>query len=97
MEAFAESQPSPVALVCDGVEMTYTELNSRANQLAHELVASHSVSAGTIVALLMDMSLEYLVAHMGVVKAGGAWLPMASSLPEDRLVSMMQVRAAARS
>ena len=72
-----------------GVVMTYRELDQRANQLAHRLVAlgvGPEVPVGVMVPRCMDM----VVALLGVLKAGGAYVPMDPDYPPDRLALMME-------
>ena len=72
-----------------GVVMTYRELDERANQLAHRLVAlgvGPEVPVGVMVPRCMDM----VVALLGVLKAGGAYVPMDPDYPPDRLALMME-------
>jgi amino acid adenylation domain-containing protein len=85
----AEEQPSAVALVCAGVQLTYGELNHRANQLAHYL-RRLGVGPEKLVALAMDRSLEVVIALLGILKAGGAYLPLDPSYPVERLRFMLQ-------
>ena len=69
--------------------MTYAELDRRANQLAHRLVAL-GVGPEVPVGLMLPRSLDYLVAVMGVLKAGGAFIPMDPMYPPDRLAVMLE-------
>ena len=72
-----------------GVVMTYRELDRRANQLAHRLVAL-GVGPEVPVGVMMERSLDLIVALLGVLKAGGAYVPMDPSYPPDRLALMME-------
>ena len=69
--------------------LTYGELEKRANQLAHRLVAL-GVGPEVPVGVMIPRSLELFVALLGVLKAGGAYVPMDSSYPPDRLALMME-------
>ena len=69
--------------------MTYRELDQRANQLAHRLVAL-GVGPEVPVGVMMERSLDLIVALLGVLKAGGAYVPMDPSYPPDRLALMME-------
>ena len=84
-EAQADRTPDAVAVRADGEELTYLELNGRANQLAHAL-RGLGVEPETIVGICMDRSIATIVAMLGVVKAGGAYLPLDPSYPRERLV-----------
>jgi len=75
-------------LVFEGVELSYGELNGRANQLAHYL-RELGVGADTAVGVLMERSVEMVVTLLGVMKAGGAYLPLDPAWPEERLSRMV--------
>src|SRR5581483_2082092 len=83
-EAQVERTPEAVAVVCENQKLTYGELNARANQLAHDL-RRRGVGPETVVALFMERSVEMVVAILGVLKAGGAYLPMDPDLPHERM------------
>ena len=87
-ESQAQATPDAVALRYDGASLTYGELNARANQLAH-LLRERGVGPETLVGLLLDRSIELLVGLLGIVKAGGAYLPMDIAYPSDRLLFML--------
>ncbi len=87
-EAQAERRPTAVALTCEQERLTYAELNARANQLAHHL-QSLGVGPETLVALSLDRSLDLVVAILGVLKAGGAYLPLDLAYPPERLRYML--------
>src|SRR5215471_6924201 len=69
--------------------LSYSELNSQANQLAHYLLA-HGAKRGDVVAICLDRSLDFAVACVAAVKAGAAYLPLDSGLPSERLAFMVQ-------
>ncbi|MEH1824946.1 MAG: amino acid adenylation domain-containing protein [Nostoc sp.] len=70
-------------------QLTYGELNSRANQLAHYL-QSLGVGADVLVGLCVERSLEMIVGLLGILKAGGAYLPLDPEYPTERLSFMLQ-------
>lgn len=70
-----------------GRSLTYGELNSKANQLAHYLIRS-GVTPGSFVGIYLDRSLDMLVALLGILKAGAAYVPMDPSFPAERLAYM---------
>ena len=76
--------PNNVAVVFEGASLTYTELNERANSLAVTL-RNRGVKSDSIVAIMVDRSLEMIIGIMGVIKAGGAYLPIDTSYPKERV------------
>src|SRR5947207_1430256 len=87
-EEQAARTPEAVALVFGSDSLTYRELNERANQLAHQL-GSLGVGSESVVALLMERSLEMVISLLAVLKAGGAYLPLDPSYPAQRLSFML--------
>ncbi len=83
-EQQAEARPDQVALVCQSQRLPYEELNRRANQVAHLLIA-HGVGDGGLVAICAERSVEMIVGLLGILKAGGAYLPLDPDLPQERL------------
>ncbi|PSB02088.1 non-ribosomal peptide synthetase [Merismopedia glauca] len=81
--------PEAVAVVFAGEHLTYRELNSRANQLAHYL-QSLGVSSDVLVGICLERSLEMAVAFLGIFKAGGAYVPLDPSYPSERLAFMLE-------
>ncbi|GAA1388728.1 hypothetical protein GCM10009639_15570 [Kitasatospora putterlickiae] len=89
----AARTPDAVALAHDGGAVTYAELNARANRLAHHLVAA-GVGPESPVALLMERSVDLVVATLAVLKAGGCYVPMHASLPAERMSALLADTAA---
>ena len=83
-ERRAEQSPQAIALSCNGLHISYADLNRRANQLAHYLQAL-GVGPETLVALYLERSPEMLVAILAVLKAGGAYVPLDPACPRQRL------------
>ncbi|MEA5516075.1 non-ribosomal peptide synthetase [Nodularia sp. UHCC 0506] len=81
--------PNQPAVVFEDQQLTYAELNTRANQIAHYL-KTVGVGAETIVALCVERSLEMCVGLLGILKAGGAYLPLDPLLPNQRLAYMLE-------
>ncbi|MCH0573408.1 amino acid adenylation domain-containing protein, partial [Streptomyces sp. MUM 136J] len=81
--------PDAVAVVYDDVEVTYGELNARANRLAHLLVERGAGPEG-LVALALPRSIEQVVAVYAVVKAGAAYLPVDPEYPVERIAYMIE-------
>jgi amino acid adenylation domain-containing protein/non-ribosomal peptide synthase protein (TIGR01720 family) len=89
MEAQANSTPNNIAVVFDNQQLTYQELNAKANNLANHL-ASLGIKPETIVALCVERSLDMIVGILGILKAGAAYLPLEPSLPETALTFRLQ-------
>jgi amino acid adenylation domain-containing protein len=85
----AQRTPTAVALRCDGQELTYAELDGRSNRLARYLM-TFGVGPDVVVALCVERSFDMLVGLLGVLKAGGAYLPMDSRYPQARLQFMLE-------
>ncbi|HEY7124282.1 MAG TPA: amino acid adenylation domain-containing protein [Ktedonobacterales bacterium] len=83
-EKQAETAPDTVALVYEGEQLTYSELNGRANQLAHFL-RGLGVGPDVCVGLCVERSLDLLIGLLGILKAGGAYVPMDPSTPRERV------------
>ncbi|WP_107656873.1 non-ribosomal peptide synthetase [Nocardia suismassiliense] len=80
--------PDATAVVCGTAELSYRELDSRAERLARLLV-SRGVGPDTLVAVALPRSVELIVALLGVVKAGGGYLPIDPGYPSDRLAFVL--------
>ncbi|HKG81525.1 MAG TPA: condensation domain-containing protein, partial [Pyrinomonadaceae bacterium] len=89
VEAQAEKTPDAPAIVFDDQQITYRELNERANQLAHYLI-SIGVRPEVRVGICLERSFAMLTAVLGVLKAGGAYVSLDPSYPPERLKFMMQ-------
>ncbi|HEV3468925.1 MAG TPA: amino acid adenylation domain-containing protein [Pyrinomonadaceae bacterium] len=87
-EAQAARTPSAAAVVCGGERLTYAELNRRANRLARYL-RRQGAGPEVIVGVCMERSVGMLVALLGILKAGAAYLPLDPSYPEERLSFML--------
>ncbi len=83
-EEQAEKTPGKTALVYDNNHLTYKELDDKANRLASHLRAG-GVRPDTIAGVMVDPSLEMIVAILGIMKAGGAYLPIDSRYPPERI------------
>ncbi|NEO34422.1 MAG: amino acid adenylation domain-containing protein, partial [Symploca sp. SIO3C6] len=88
-EEQVEKTPKAVAVVFEDEQLTYYELNCRANQLAHYL-QSLGVGSDVLVGLCVERSLEMVVALLGILKAGGAYVPLDPDYPTERLSFMLQ-------
>jgi surfactin family lipopeptide synthetase A len=81
--------PDAVAVVCEDQQLTYTELNSRANQLAHYLQAA-GLGPEKLVGICTERSLEMVVGVLGILKAGAAYVPLDPDYPRERLSFMLE-------
>ena len=88
-ETYAQQYPDQIALVFGEQKMSYSELNIKANQLAHCL---HQLRAkpNQLVAICMERSFNMMVAIMGILKAGAAYVPIDVDYPKERLQFMIQ-------
>jgi amino acid adenylation domain-containing protein len=81
--------PNAVAVVCEGEQLTYQELNGRANQVAHHL-RMLGVGPEVLVGFCMERSLDMVVGLLGILKAGGAYVPLDPAYPLERLAFMLE-------
>ncbi|WP_194813356.1 non-ribosomal peptide synthetase [Nocardia sp. XZ_19_385] len=88
VQAQVERTPDAVAVVCGDTELTYRELDSQADRLAQTLVA-RGVGADSIVAVALPRTAELIVALLGVLKAGGGYLPIDPAYPSERLAFVL--------
>ena len=89
-----EEAPNAVALVVEDVELTYRELNIRANRIAHYLRAI-GIRPDVLVGICVDRGIEMVVGVLGILKAGGAYVPLDPSYPRERLGFMLNDAAVA--
>ena len=88
------ANPEQVAVVFGEAHLTYTELNQRANQLAHELLA-RGVQPGCLVGLCVDRSVTMIVALLGILKSGAAYIPIDPAYPVERITYILNDMRAA--
>jgi amino acid adenylation domain-containing protein len=88
-EEQVERTPEAVAVAFENQQLTYRELNNRANQLAQYL-KTLGVETETLVGICVERSLEMVVGILAVLKAGGAYVPLDPNYPSERLVYMLQ-------
>ncbi|MGA4683166.1 amino acid adenylation domain-containing protein [Micromonospora sp. AB353] len=88
IEERAAATPDAVAVTIDGLSRTYAELNAQANRVAHRLRAA-GVGPETLVGVCAERSVELVAGLLGVLKAGGAYLPLDPEYPADRLAFMV--------
>jgi amino acid adenylation domain-containing protein len=87
-EQQVERTPNAVAVMFVECQLTYRELNSRANQLAHYL-RSQGVRAEVLVGICVERSIDLIVGMLGILKAGGAYVPLDPNYPQERLSYML--------
>src|SRR5262245_33038854 len=88
-EAQVERTPGTAAVLYEGLELTYGELNRRANQLAHYL-RPRGVGPEVLVGICLERSLEMMVGLLGILKAGGAYVPLDLVYPQERLAFILE-------
>jgi natural product biosynthesis luciferase-like monooxygenase protein len=88
-EAQVQKTPDATAVVAADEKLSYAALNARANQLAHQLLR-RGVGPGSLVGLLLDRCADMVVALIGILKAGAAYVPLDPTYPKDRLSYMMR-------
>ncbi|MCB5905832.1 condensation domain-containing protein, partial [Bacillus cereus] len=88
-EEQVKKTPNNIAVAYKDQSLTYRELNERANQLAH-MLRSKGIVREEIVGIMLERSVEMLVGILGVLKAGGAYLPIDPEYPEERITYMLE-------
>jgi len=89
IEEQAARNPSAVAVSFEGQDLTYSDLDKRANELARHLIKI-GVTPGDLVGIALDRSLDLLVGLLGIWKAGAAYLPLDAAYPRDRIAFIME-------
>ena len=87
-EVQVERTPEAVAVRCAEQQLSYSELNQQANQLAHYL-KELGVGPEVLVGVCLERSVEMIVALLGILKAGGAFVPLDPAYPQERIVFML--------
>ncbi|HEY0733698.1 MAG TPA: amino acid adenylation domain-containing protein [Herpetosiphonaceae bacterium] len=85
----AARQPAAIAVVCGTEQLTYGDLDARANQLAHYLRSQHA-GPEMRVGICVERSPDMVVGVLGILKAGGAYVPLDPDYPAERLASMLE-------
>lgn len=88
IEKQVSKSPDSIAVICDGIELTYKELNEQVNQLAHFLL-ERGVQSKEFVALAFPRSVEMVIGMLAVLKTGAAYLPIDPEYPEDRITYIL--------
>lgn len=87
-EAQVEHRPHAVAIVFEDQQLTYHDLNARANRLAHSL-RKYGTGPDVLVAICVERSIDMIVGLLGILKAGGAYVPLDPAYPDERLAFML--------
>ncbi|WP_159001549.1 amino acid adenylation domain-containing protein, partial [Streptomyces sp. SBT349] len=93
-EAQAAATPHNVAVVCQDTELTYAELNTRANRLAHLLI-DLGIGPEGLVGVAVPRSADMVVALLAILKAGAAYLPIDIDYPRERIAFLLEDAAPA--
>jgi amino acid adenylation domain-containing protein len=88
-EAQVEATPDAVAVVFQNEQLTYRQLNERANQLAHYL-QKLGVAPNSLVGICVERSLDMVIALLGILKAGFAYVPLDPAYPSSRIAFMLE-------
>jgi len=88
-EEQAHRTPDAIAITFAGRELTYRELNARSNQMANYL-HGRGVGPGRLVGICLERSVEMVVGLLGILKAGGVYVPLDPSYPRERLMFMLE-------
>jgi amino acid adenylation domain-containing protein len=89
IESQVEKTPESIALIYESDQLTYRQLNSRANQLARHL-KKLGVGPDVLVAVFAERSVEMVIALLATIKAGGAYVPLDPEYPKERLEAMLR-------
>jgi non-ribosomal peptide synthetase component F len=87
-EMQVERSPQAIAVVFEDTQLTYQQLNKRANQLAHYL-RTLGVGPEVLVGICLERSLEMIVGILSILKAGGAYVPLDPAYPPERLAFIL--------
>ena len=87
-EEQAEKNPNKIAIVFEGKQLTYQELNEKANQLAHYFL-QNNMNSNDIIAISINRSLELIISILGVLKIGATYCLIDSSLPSNRIAYLI--------
>ncbi|HSE18129.1 MAG TPA: amino acid adenylation domain-containing protein [Pyrinomonadaceae bacterium] len=88
-ETQVAARPEALAVISNQVQLTFAELNRRANRLAH-LLAARGIGPESLVGVCMERSAQMIVALLAILKAGAAYLPLDPSLPRERIAFMLE-------
>lgn len=81
--------PEQIALITDDVQLSYQELNNKANQLAHYLIKHHAIQPDQLIAVCLERSEWMLIALLGILKSGAAYVPLDPAYPANRITHIL--------
>ncbi|MFC6245132.1 MupA/Atu3671 family FMN-dependent luciferase-like monooxygenase, partial [Flavobacterium psychroterrae] len=84
-EAQVKQTPTKVAVIFEDIELTYEELNERANQLADYLKSNYIINPDDLIAIKLERSEKLIVTMLGVLKSGAAYVPIDPRYPRERI------------
>jgi amino acid adenylation domain-containing protein len=93
VDLFAEQvakNPHNIALVFESENLTYQQLNEKAEQLADYLIENYQIQPDTLIGISVERSLEMIIGVLGILKAGGAYVPIDPNYPPERIKFMLE-------
>jgi amino acid adenylation domain-containing protein len=84
-EQQVEKFPDSIALVSGGIQLTYKELNEKANRLANYLLKTYNIQPDDLVAVCLDRNEHSIIALLAILKSGGAYVPLDPTYPDERI------------
>ncbi|WP_339461727.1 non-ribosomal peptide synthetase, partial [Nodularia spumigena] len=93
VDLFAEQvakNPHNIAVVFESENLTYQQLNEKADQLADYLIENYLMQPDTLIGISVERSLEMIIGVLGILKAGGAYVPIDPNYPQERIELMLE-------
>lgn len=81
--------PDKIAVVFENQKLTYSELNEKANQIAHKLIEA-KIKEGSTIAIMADKSIEFMIGVLGALKANCVYMPMDKNMPDERVKFVLE-------
>lgn len=89
-EQQVEKSPDSIALVSGETQVTYKELNEKANKLANYLLKTHNIQPDDLIAVCLDRNEHAIIALLAILKSGGAYVPLDSTYPDERIKYILE-------
>lgn len=89
-EEQVNKSPEKIAIVYEDNQMTYKQLNEKANQLAYYLRINKKIKSNDIIGIMVNRSIEMIIGILAIIKAGGAYLPIDPDYPKERITYMLE-------